>query len=195
MPLPPPGSGVPGLFPCTLLTLGFSVRTIRTGACMVPYVIQHTITFVRGRPQQRSWAQVYVSRGIGMVCLPVRFLARSEVAILELVPPSHYYSCSVRFLLVGDLMQGLISALFRRYLPPCADLLMDTARSHHNLFTSWSSPHLRAGFGAVLSSGMDAAVPRRGQTRCLNRAGSRARDTHRPTRAGLVRHRSRLFPA
>ena len=34
---------------------------------------------------QRPWTQVYVSRGVGTVNLPVRFLCRPEVAILELV--------------------------------------------------------------------------------------------------------------
>jgi predicted MPP superfamily phosphohydrolase len=34
---------------------------------------------------QRPWAQVYVSRGIGTVRLPVRFLCRPEVAILDVV--------------------------------------------------------------------------------------------------------------
>jgi predicted MPP superfamily phosphohydrolase len=33
---------------------------------------------------RRPWTQVYVSRGIGTVNLPVRFLCRPEVAILEL---------------------------------------------------------------------------------------------------------------
>ncbi len=37
---------------------------------------------------QRPWAQVYVSRGIGMVHIPVRLLARPEVALLELVTAS-----------------------------------------------------------------------------------------------------------
>lgn len=34
---------------------------------------------------RRPWAWVYVSRGVGTVRLPVRFLCRPEVAILELV--------------------------------------------------------------------------------------------------------------
>ena len=34
--------------------------------------------------RRRPWTQVYTSRGIGTVGLPVRFLARPEVAILEL---------------------------------------------------------------------------------------------------------------
>ncbi len=38
---------------------------------------------------QRPWAQVYVSRGIGMIHIPVRFLTRPEVALLQLVASSH----------------------------------------------------------------------------------------------------------
>jgi uncharacterized protein len=34
--------------------------------------------------RRRPWTQVYTSRGIGTVHLPVRFLARPEVAVLEL---------------------------------------------------------------------------------------------------------------
>jgi uncharacterized protein len=34
--------------------------------------------------RRRPWTQVYVSRGIGTIHLPVRFLCRPEVAILEL---------------------------------------------------------------------------------------------------------------
>jgi uncharacterized protein len=34
---------------------------------------------------RRPWTQVYVSRGVGTVHVPVRFLCRPEVAILELV--------------------------------------------------------------------------------------------------------------
>jgi uncharacterized protein len=34
--------------------------------------------------RRRPWTQVYVSRGIGTVHLPVRFLCRPEVAVLEL---------------------------------------------------------------------------------------------------------------
>lgn len=34
---------------------------------------------------ERPWSQVYVSRGLGMIHLPVRFFSRPEVAILELV--------------------------------------------------------------------------------------------------------------
>ena len=34
--------------------------------------------------RRRPWTQVYVSRGIGTVRLPVRFLCRPEVSILEL---------------------------------------------------------------------------------------------------------------
>lgn len=43
--------------------------------------------------RRRPWTQVYTSRGIGTVGLPVRFLARPEVAILDLTaaprPPAH----------------------------------------------------------------------------------------------------------
>ncbi len=34
--------------------------------------------------RRRPWTQVYTSRGIGTVHLPVRFLARPEVAIVTL---------------------------------------------------------------------------------------------------------------
>jgi predicted MPP superfamily phosphohydrolase len=34
--------------------------------------------------RRRPWTQVYVSRGVGTVHIPVRFLCRPEVAILEL---------------------------------------------------------------------------------------------------------------
>ncbi len=34
---------------------------------------------------RRPWTQVYVSRGIGTVHLPVRFMARPEIAIIEVV--------------------------------------------------------------------------------------------------------------
>jgi predicted MPP superfamily phosphohydrolase len=45
--------------------------------------------------RRRPWTQVYVSRGVGTVHLPVRFLCRPEVAILELTraprPPRDGY--------------------------------------------------------------------------------------------------------
>jgi predicted MPP superfamily phosphohydrolase len=34
--------------------------------------------------RRRPWTQVYTSRGIGTVHLPLRFMTRPEVAILEL---------------------------------------------------------------------------------------------------------------
>jgi predicted MPP superfamily phosphohydrolase len=34
--------------------------------------------------RRRPWTQVYTSRGIGTVALPVRFMARPEIAVLEL---------------------------------------------------------------------------------------------------------------
>jgi predicted MPP superfamily phosphohydrolase len=44
--------------------------------------------------RRRPWTQVYVSRGVGTVRLPIRFLCRPEVAILELTgaprPPRVY---------------------------------------------------------------------------------------------------------
>lgn len=44
--------------------------------------------------RRRPWTQVYVSRGVGTVHLPIRFLCRPEVAILELTgsprPPRVY---------------------------------------------------------------------------------------------------------
>ena len=36
--------------------------------------------------QRRPWTQVYTSRGLGTVHLPVRFMCRPELAILELMP-------------------------------------------------------------------------------------------------------------
>ena len=36
--------------------------------------------------QRRPWTQVYTSRGLGTIHLPVRFMCRPELAILELVP-------------------------------------------------------------------------------------------------------------
>lgn len=43
--------------------------------------------------RRRPWTQVYTSRGVGTVHLPVRFLCRPEVAVLELTgaprPPRH----------------------------------------------------------------------------------------------------------
>lgn len=44
--------------------------------------------------RRRPWTQVYVSRGVGTVHLPVRFLCRPEVAVLELTgaprPPAGF---------------------------------------------------------------------------------------------------------
>jgi predicted MPP superfamily phosphohydrolase len=48
---------------------------------------RHAELYVQGL-RRRPWAQVYVSRGIGTVHLPVRFLCRPEVAILALAGPS-----------------------------------------------------------------------------------------------------------
>lgn len=39
--------------------------------------------------RRRPWTQVYISRGVGTVHLPVRFLCRPEVAILELTGDPH----------------------------------------------------------------------------------------------------------
>ncbi len=66
-------------------THGGQVRLPWIGALRNP--VRHDDLYEEGL-QQRPWVHVYVSRGIGMVRLPVRFLARPEVAILELVGPS-----------------------------------------------------------------------------------------------------------
>lgn len=36
--------------------------------------------------RQRPWTQVYTSRGLGTIHLPIRFMCRPEVAVLEVVP-------------------------------------------------------------------------------------------------------------
>lgn len=67
-------------------THGGQVRLPWIGALLNP--ARHDDLYEEGL-HMRPWAHVYVSRGIGTVRLPVRFLARPEVAILQLVGPSH----------------------------------------------------------------------------------------------------------
>ncbi len=66
-------------------THGGQVRFPLIGALRNP--ARHDDVYEEGL-HQRPWTQVYVSRGIGTINLPVRFLCRPEVAILELTGPS-----------------------------------------------------------------------------------------------------------
>jgi uncharacterized protein len=62
-------------------THGGQVRLPFAGALRNP--AEHDGLYEEGL-RRRPWTQVYTSRGIGTVHLPVRFLCRPEVAILEL---------------------------------------------------------------------------------------------------------------
>ncbi|HEX2091518.1 MAG TPA: metallophosphoesterase [Longimicrobiaceae bacterium] len=62
-------------------THGGQVRLPWVGAMKNP--AQHDDLYEEGL-RRRPWTQVYVSRGVGTVHLPVRFLCRPEVAVLEL---------------------------------------------------------------------------------------------------------------
>jgi predicted MPP superfamily phosphohydrolase len=66
-------------------THGGQIRLPLIGALRNP--ARHDDLYEEGL-HQRPWTQVYVSRGIGTTHLPVRFLCRPEVAILELTGPS-----------------------------------------------------------------------------------------------------------
>lgn len=57
------------------------VRLPLVGALRNP---AHHDDLYEGGLRRRPWTQVYVSRGVGTVHLPVRFLCRPEVAVLEL---------------------------------------------------------------------------------------------------------------
>lgn len=62
-------------------THGGQVRLPFVGALRNP--VQHENIYEEGLVR-RPWTQVYISRGVGMARLPVRFLCRPEVAILIL---------------------------------------------------------------------------------------------------------------
>ncbi|HEX5726391.1 MAG TPA: metallophosphoesterase [Longimicrobiaceae bacterium] len=62
-------------------THGGQVRLPFVGALLNP--ARHDHLYDEGL-RRRPWTQVYVSRGVGTVHLPVRFLCRPEVALLEL---------------------------------------------------------------------------------------------------------------
>lgn len=62
-------------------THGGQVRLPWVGAIQNP--AEHDHLYEEGL-RRRPWTQVYVSRGVGTVHLPVRFLCRPEVAVLEL---------------------------------------------------------------------------------------------------------------
>lgn len=62
-------------------THGGQVRLPWVGALKNPAVYEDL--YEEGL-RRRPWTQVYVSRGVGTVHLPVRFLCRPEVAVLEL---------------------------------------------------------------------------------------------------------------
>ena len=62
-------------------THGGQVRLPWVGALKNP--AEHDEIYEEGL-RRRPWTQVYVSRGVGTVHIPVRFLCRPEVAILEL---------------------------------------------------------------------------------------------------------------
>lgn len=62
-------------------THGGQVRLPWVGALLNPSV--HEELYEEGL-RRRPWTQVYTSRGVGTVHLPVRFLCRPEVAVLEL---------------------------------------------------------------------------------------------------------------
>ena len=62
-------------------THGGQVRLPWVGALKNP--ARHDELYEEGL-RRRPWTQVYVSRGVGTVHLPVRFLCRPEVAVLEL---------------------------------------------------------------------------------------------------------------
>lgn len=62
-------------------THGGQVRLPFAGAVKNP--AEHEELYEEGL-RRRPWTQVYTSRGVGTVHLPVRFLCRPEVAILEL---------------------------------------------------------------------------------------------------------------
>lgn len=78
-------------------THGGQVRLPWIGALRNPS--EHDDLYEEGL-RRRPWTQVYTSRGVGTVRLPVRFLCRPEVAILELTaaprPPRHHYPTPVR---------------------------------------------------------------------------------------------------
>jgi predicted MPP superfamily phosphohydrolase len=68
-------------------THGGQVRLPWIGALRNP---AHHADLYEAGLRARPWAKVYVSRGVGMVGLPIRFLSRPELAILELArPPVH----------------------------------------------------------------------------------------------------------
>ena len=62
-------------------THGGQVRLPGLGALLNP--ARHDRLYDQGL-RRRPWTQVYTSRGVGTVHLPVRFLCRPEVALLEL---------------------------------------------------------------------------------------------------------------
>lgn len=62
-------------------THGGQVRLPFAGALRNPSI--HEDLYEEGL-RQRPWAAVYVSRGVGTVHLPVRFLCRPEVAVIDL---------------------------------------------------------------------------------------------------------------
>ncbi len=62
-------------------THGGQVRLPFVGAVKNPSEYEH---LYEAGLRRRPWTQVYVSRGVGTVHLPVRFLCRPEVAVLEL---------------------------------------------------------------------------------------------------------------
>jgi predicted MPP superfamily phosphohydrolase len=62
-------------------THGGQVRLPFAGAIFNP--ARHEELYEQGL-RRRPWTQVYTSRGVGTVHLPVRFLCRPEVAVLEL---------------------------------------------------------------------------------------------------------------
>lgn len=62
-------------------THGGQVRLPWVGALRNP---AHRDDLYEGGLRRRPWTQVYTSRGVGTVHLPVRFLCRPEVALLEL---------------------------------------------------------------------------------------------------------------
>jgi predicted MPP superfamily phosphohydrolase len=66
-------------------THGGQVRLPFVGAVL--NAAEHDDLYEEGL-RRRPWTQVYVSRGVGTVHLPVRFLCRPEVAILELTATS-----------------------------------------------------------------------------------------------------------
>jgi predicted MPP superfamily phosphohydrolase len=79
-------------------THGGQVRLPGIGAILSS--VEHRDLYDEGL-RRRPWTQVYTSRGIGMVHVPVRFLSRPEVAVLELTsaprPPAREGQTRTRF--------------------------------------------------------------------------------------------------